>query len=1278
MKIYYYILSIIAVVGFCFSTVEANEKNNKSEVNSMKELKSLFKNPPIEYGSAPLWVWNDEITEEQIDQQLIDFKEGGMGGVFIHPRPGLITSYLSDEWFSLCAYTVKKGKELGMNVWLYDENSYPSGFAGGHVPAEMPESYNKGGGLVLSRVEKLPDNADSYFVILKKVGSKFIDITNRLDQEKSKMGDYFLYEKSYYKNQAWHGGYSYVDLLHEGVTEKFIELTMRGYEKYIGEEFGKTVPGIFTDEPNISSSGGLRWTPSLFNEFEKRWGYDLKINLPSLEYEIGDWKRIRHNYYATLLELFIERWSKPWYNYCEKNNLDWTGHYWEHGWPDPQHGGDNMAMYAWHQMPAIDILMNQYSENVNAQFGNVRAVKELSSVANQMGRTRTLSETYGAGGWDLSFEDMKRIGDWEYVLGVNFMNQHLSYMTLEGARKRDHPQSFSYHEPWWKNYKLLGDYFSRLSLALSSGKQNNRILVFEPTSTAWSYFSPDNSHEKFSEIGPAFQNFIIELEKYQIEYDLASENIIKDIGKIGNDKFIVGERTYDVIVFPPGFENMDKSTFELVKSYLKNNGKALTFNDVPNMVDGNESTELKKILDNNTTQWENVNSIKEQRVLDGLISKSIHFKKPEEIGGKLFHHRRDLEDGQILFLANTSSNEWSAGSFTIKGKSVNELDLISGETKSYYSKIYDGSLNVSFDLPPSGSLLLLINDLPSKKQVDELIGKTKIINSTDIVKIKMTAPNVLTLDYCDIKLGDTIEKDVYYFNAADKIFKHHGFDGNPWNRAVQYRTSIIDRNVFTADSGFESSYHFLIDDGVDIQSLQAVVEHPELWQVFVNGKIVKPDPSRYWLDRKFGVYKIGEKVIIGQNSIKLVASPMSVHSELEPIYILGNFSLEPQEKGWKLVKGNTLKLGNWKEQGLPFYSDKVSYTKTYDVKSEDKRFIVKLTDWRGSVADVKVNNKSAGIIAWPPNELDITDCIIDGENEISIIVTGTLKNVLGPHHIGPVRGTAWPASFESAQENLPSGSSYDFIEYGLFNDFVLIESDGHPQNVYWRIVQAAKPVFSSADTINFNSPFTVTLSTPTDGAEIRYTVDGSKPDENSNLYVKPLVLNNSVIVNALSFKQGMVKSTIVQRSYYLIDKDKNGLEYNYYEGNWQKLPEFQSLEVIRKGQIYDFNLIGIDRRSAKFAVEFSGYINIEYEGEYSFYTSSNDGTKLFIGQSLIVDNDGSHGDFERQGKIQLKSGMHPIKVEYFDGGGSQALKVLYKGPGISRQIIPPNILYSKK
>ena len=983
----YFVLSFVIIMVFSLMTIGANKQNDKSEAHSLKELQSLFMNPPVEYGSAPLWVWNDDVTKEQIDNQLTDFKSGGMGGVFIHPRPGLLTSYLSDEWFSLCAYTVKKGKELGMNVWLYDENSYPSGFAGGHVPAEMPESYNQGAGLILKRVEELPDNAGSYYLILKQVDAKFLDITNKLDDKKNIKGDYFLYEKSYFKNQAWHGGYSYVDLLHEGVTEKFIELTMTGYEKYIGKEFGKTVPGIFTDEPNVFPPGGaIRWTPLLFTEFQKRWGYDLKTNLPSLTDEVGNWMQVRHNYYTTILEMFIERWSKPWYKYCEENNLDWTGHYWEHGWPDPQHGGDNMAMYAWHQMPAIDILMNQYSENVNAQFGNVRAVKELSSVANQMGRKRTLSETYGAGGWDLRFEDMKRIGDWQYVLGVNFLNQHLSYITLEGARKRDHPQSFSYHEPWWKNYNVLGDYFARLSLALSSGKQNNRILVFEPTSTAWSYFSPVSSHDKFSKIGPSFQKFVLQLEKYQIEYDLASENIVKGIGSINNNQFIIGERAYDVIIIPPGLENLDKSTYELVKVYLTQGGKILSFNNVPSYIDGTESDEMKSIAEKYSKQWINSKSLSEKKILDLLESNDIQFVKPENIKGKLFHHRRDLDDGQILFLVNTSLDEWSAGSFLIKGKSVSELDLKSGELKPFPGIIKDGSLEISFDLPPSGSLLLSINNQSQENLTNSEIGKIKIITSIEDVKIKNETPNVLTIDYCDIKLGGKVEKDLYFFNAADKIFKHHGFDGNPWVSAVQYKTSIIDRNKFADDSGFEASYSFVVDEGVNNQSMSAVIEHPELWQIQINGKKVEADPSSYWLDRKFGVYNIGENITIGENKITLVASPMTVYSELEPIYIVGDFGLEVQPKGWKLVAEKQLKLGSWREQGLPFYSDAVSYTKSYKIKLEDKRYVVKLPDWLGSVAEVKVNNKSAGIIAWPPYELDITEQVKDGEMKLQLML----------------------------------------------------------------------------------------------------------------------------------------------------------------------------------------------------------------------------------------------------------------------------------------------------
>ena len=127
-------------------------------------------------------------------------------------------------------------------------------------------------------------------------------------------------------------------------------------------------------------------------------------------------------------------WAEPCYRYCEQHNLEFTGHYWEHGWPGAGHGGDNMAMYAWHQRPAIDTLFNQYSEKPDAQFGNVRAVMELASAADQLGRERTLCEAYGGSGWDARFEDFKRIGDWLQVLGVNTINAAAwAYCAVSGS-----------------------------------------------------------------------------------------------------------------------------------------------------------------------------------------------------------------------------------------------------------------------------------------------------------------------------------------------------------------------------------------------------------------------------------------------------------------------------------------------------------------------------------------------------------------------------------------------------------------------------------------------------------------------------------------------------------------------------------------------------------------------------------------------------------------------------------------------------------------------------
>ena len=115
---------------------------------------ALFADPPREYASAPLWTWNDMLTEEQVRGTLRDLAGQKVMQAFVHPRPGLMTPYLSDDWFRLWKAALDEAERLDMNVWIYDENSYPSGFAGGLVPEAMPES--RGRGLAVAEVKRPP------------------------------------------------------------------------------------------------------------------------------------------------------------------------------------------------------------------------------------------------------------------------------------------------------------------------------------------------------------------------------------------------------------------------------------------------------------------------------------------------------------------------------------------------------------------------------------------------------------------------------------------------------------------------------------------------------------------------------------------------------------------------------------------------------------------------------------------------------------------------------------------------------------------------------------------------------------------------------------------------------------------------------------------------------------------------------------------------------------------------------------------------------------------
>jgi len=1040
-------ITLCILIGSC----QLKEEVANSSLASYAELKSLFADPPSEYRSVPLWDWNEQITEEGIDFQMKEFKKAGMGGVFVHPRPGLLTEYLSDEWFHLFDYAVQKGKEIGMKVWIYDENSYPTGFAGGHVPAEMPDSYKHGTGLKMEIQRRLNVVfSDTIAVVLKKTNDGFTDITSIVQQENGKTGTYYVFRKTYPARSLWYGGFSYVDLIYKGVTEKFLDITMiKGYERNKAD-YGKTLPGSFSDEPNLEAAMAwgsmMRWTPDLWDEFQQRWGYDLRVNLPSLVEETGNWKKVRHDYYETLLELFVDRWAKPYSKYCEKNGLKWTGHYWEHGWPTPTHGFDESALYIWHQQPGVDMLGNRLdTAGLGGQFGNDRAIRELRSAANQAGRTRTLSETYGGGGWEMNFETQKRLVDWEMVLGVNFVNQHLSYYSLNGVRKFDYPPSFSYHEPWWEHYKLMGDYIGRVCMAMSSGQQINQTLVLQPNTTAWMYFSRKKNNPRLNEIKNGFKNFVHRMEQLQLEYDLGSENVLKTLGSVKGKKLKVGQCNYSLVVIPAEMENIDQPTFELLKKYLESGGKVLSFNPNITRMNGAVSTAVNDLAARYYKQWVLADKLESPIALN-LLTHDDFAMNDITRNGMLYHQRRKLDDGQLIFVVNSHHSEKAMAQMVVDGKYVSKLDLVTGKIYAYPAYVQGGKVSIKINLEPAESALFFVGDRKlAEPGFQPVSGTETVVQSIGPVEVKRESDNILVINYLDLKTSRSNKKDIYFMDALIGLFNENGVKiGNPWQHKIQYKKTYLEfDSLFTANSWFEASYHFRINPNVDdqtLKSIRAVVERPQMWQVSINGHNVSKTEGTYWIDKDFPVYEVGEYLKTGMNTLILKAARMNVLAEVMPVYLLGDFLVTSAEKGFEISKGNITELESWRSAGLPFYSQKVAYSQIFNVnKEEANTFKVRLQKWNGSIAEVWVNGESAGVIAWQPNEIDVTPLLKNGENKVTVKVIGSLKNTFGFFYNDNNNWIFGPHSWNYAPKKVPAASEYYLMDYGLFEPFQLVK-----------------------------------------------------------------------------------------------------------------------------------------------------------------------------------------------------------------------------------------------
>ncbi len=282
-------------------------------------------------------------------------------------------------------------------------------------------------------------------------------------------------------------------------------------------------------------------------------------------------------------------------------------------------------------------------------------------------------------------------------------------------------------------------------------------------------------------------------------------------------------------------------------------------------------------------------------------------------------------------------------------------------------------------------------------------------------------------------------------DALIGLFNENGIEmGNPWQHKIQYKKDYLALDsLFDSSSEFEANYHFDINKDLSeaaMESIRVVVERPELWQVSINGQEVTKQEGEFWIDKDFPVFAIGKFLKKGRNTLSLKAPRMHILAEVMPVYILGDFLVVPGEKGFEISGGDLNSLGSWREAGLPFYSQKVAYSQSFSLeKSENTSYKVRLKNWNGSMAEVLVNGLPAGVIAWQPDELDVTSFLKEGENEVVVKVCGSLKNTFGFFYHGNDDWIFGPHSWNEAPDKIPAASEYFLMDYGLYEPFELVQ-----------------------------------------------------------------------------------------------------------------------------------------------------------------------------------------------------------------------------------------------
>ncbi|MBR7132380.1 MAG: hypothetical protein IKD04_02500 [Clostridia bacterium] len=909
-------------------------------------IKKRFEKDLTKWKPVPFWSWNDKLEPEELCRQIDWMQRNEIGGFFMHARGGLKTEYLSDEWMNCIKTCADYAENLGMDAWAYDENGWPSGFAGGKLLSD-PENCDK---YILTKIGDFdPEATVSYSL----AGEALVRVN-----ETSGDGEYL--------NLYIHTSVSTADILNPAVMDKFIALTHEAYKEYIGEDFSRKIRGFFTDEPQYYRAN-TPYTSVLEKHFKEQYNVDILDCLGLLFVKKEGYRTFRYRYWKTMQSLMLEAFAKKLYNWCEENGVSFTGHYIEENSLDGQMlaCAGIMPFYKYMTMPGIDWLCTGAD--------NETSPRQLASVAAQYGKKQTLTETFGCCGWEVSPRSVKRIADFQFVNGVNMLCHHLLPYAEYGQRKKDHPAHYSDVNPWVeREFADFNRYYTRLGHLLSESKEKINVAMLQPIRSTYMDYRRDASGS-VADIDAAYLADCRLLSHSGVSYHLLDETLLAEDGFVDGCKIGCGLCSYDYLVLPHILAT-DAHTEKLLREYTENGGKLLVLGDCPAFCEG-EPFDYSYLKSNCT--------------LEDLIA-----AQPYSIENRdtwIYNTYREIDGISFMFIMNASTTECYTQTYNMgEGiKSFKKLDLISLSEKN---------VPLTVTLEPGESVLLFPDTaLPDgEKELTEY--RFRMQNA-----LVSCTSNQLTVDYVRYSEDGVSFSERYPVPGLFAKLLEDRYEGEIYFKyEFEVRTVPSRMTLAAEDCGAKAAWlngkEFSFTEHSEKERHLLLADITELVQKGTNEYVVKTD----WYQSEAVYY-----ALFGENVTESLRNCLVYDSELEAVYVSGDFGVysaagyeDSTAKG--IVFGNDFYIDVLPEtvtepttEGFPFFAGSLNIKQkiNLDTTAVDLRM-----DGTWQMAYVKINGKFAGKMLYN-RALDISELAVLGENTVEIELVIGNRNLLGPHHL---------------------------------------------------------------------------------------------------------------------------------------------------------------------------------------------------------------------------------------------------------------------------------------